>query len=270
MNKVFDLNKKIPNEFQGQWRSIEFEVIFRTAEALNAFANWAEQSKYDAYITIKGDGSIRYDFYKNEQAREVVVSYRKGDEHIVREVCENLREKAFVNKSCGTHVHFDMRGFTLTQVKNFGARLAQCVPALRLMLPKSRHNNQYCYGSINGIEAGSRYSFVNMQAYIKHKTIEVRAHSGTINASKILNWIAICDQIMTKNKALKTIDSIPALIKHCEFDKEMADYINRRIERLNKKVEKKPKPKKKEVINTAPQNIHQDIYEDTYYDYVED
>jgi hypothetical protein len=37
----------------------------------------------------------------------------------------------------------------------------------------------------------SRYEWLNVAAYTKYKTFEIRAHQGSINAKQICNWIRI-------------------------------------------------------------------------------
>lgn len=200
-NQELSRNKTVPNDPMldiGRWRSIEFELIWKNAEAQNKFMSWARAQKLAKQITVKGDGSLRVnDGDDNGIPAEVVVSYKKGDEHIIRNVCSFFKEHAYVNKSCGTHVHFDMRHQSDSKsVTMMAKRLARWVPALRLILPHSRRVNQYCAEDITS--GRSRYAFVNLMAYDKYKTLEIRGHSGTIEAEKILNWIQICETIMAR------------------------------------------------------------------------
>lgn len=231
-------DKKIPNAFVGQWRSIEFECLFNSAIDQDTFIKAIRAAKLSKHITIKNDSSIQ----RNENdglatPREVVVNYRAGEEDIVGKICKLLRTHGHTNKSCGTHVHFDMRHVSREEVLKFGKRLALCVPALKTILPKSRRSNQYCVTAINTLDAssGSRYSFVNLHAYSKYKTIEVRGHSGTISAEKILNWIAICERIMaTDNGNTKEINTIADLVALYSFDEKVSAYMKSRYEAFNK------------------------------------
>jgi hypothetical protein len=240
--KIIYEAKGVPNDFLGQHRSIEFELIFKTDATVKDFANDVRCAKFSRAVTIKNDGSLR----RNEDdkvgvCKEVVVSYRSGNENVVREICRLLRGRAYVNKSCGTHVHFDMRHVNESAASIAGNRLARCVPALRTLLPRSRRTSQYCETIINYTDSGnSRYAFVNMAAWKKYKTIEVRGHSGTINADKILGWIELCDKIMsTDNNFLKSanntkeVTNITDLIEQYSLDKRMADYIKSRYDRFN-------------------------------------
>lgn len=231
---VWDL-KGVPATNMGKWRSIEFELVFNTTATMNEFVAFVVEKDYSDFITIKGDGSIHPN-RKGGTAREVCVSFNREDETIVRDVCKFLKGKAYVNKSCGTHVHFDMRGVKKSLVEVYGQRLGYCVPALKKLVPESRRANNFCGKAVNTIDGmDSRYCFVNMKSYIRHKTIEVRGHSGTLNATKILNWIKICERIMSRkpDETKKYITSPEVLIEHYKFNDELKEFINKRLKKLS-------------------------------------
>lgn len=241
---IFDQNKGIPAVFAGKWRSIEFECIFRNQQKIDKFVSTSRANGWSKHITIKGDGSLRANDNDREGiCQEVVVSYVAGNEQFVIDVCAALKKAAYVNKSCGTHVHFDMRDVEMKTVKQLGTRLARCVPALKQLLPKSRRENQYCVNNINDFETGQRYSFVNLQAYNRHKTIEVRAHSGTLDAEKILNWIAICEKIMTTRirTSKEEIATTEDLIQSFKFDEKLAKFITDRSHKFNNATTSSPR-----------------------------
>lgn len=227
----------VPRKHLGKWRSIEFECILKNVTALNEFVEFLRVNKHSDAVTIKMDASIHADNYYNECPREIVVSYRSGKEQIVHDICAFLKNRAYVNSSCGTHVHFDMRHVNPDMARLYGARLACAVPALKKILPRSRRNNEYCEGTINHIDSnpsydGDRYCFVNLQAYYKHKTIEVRAHSGTLNANKILNWIALCELVMFSDTT-KSVKTIKDLIKHYKPSKPLESFVVKRHREVN-------------------------------------
>lgn len=245
MKKSIWDNHDVPSEFLGKWRSVEIECLFKTWEIKEEFVKFVESKEYSDLITLKDDGSIHGD----GESAEIVVSFRKGDERILVEVCQFLKDRAFVNKTCGTHVHFDMRHVTPRKVQLYGNRLVKAIPALKLILPKSRRNNEFCALDINklatcncydydcekcaAIEDDDRYAFVNLHAYGKHKTIEVRGHSGTINSKKILNWIRICEVIMSSKQVSNKIETVSKLIESYKFNKKIQAYINERYQALN-------------------------------------
>lgn len=228
-------NNKIPTrENLGEWRSIEFELIFKSNVAENAFVMFVRNNKLHNDITIKNDGSLN-GFEPGEVPREIVVTYRKGNESVVEKVCEALKPLARVNSTCGTHVHFDMRHKTESEATTYGKRVARWINALRSILPRSRRENYYCSAAINNVYGGSRYSFVNLHAYRKYGTLEIRGHSGTINAKKILNWIKLCDAIMLSRIRLTERSSLDHnnMVKVFKFDNEMAAYVRQRFSTFN-------------------------------------
>lgn len=270
---IYDESKRPPDDFKGMWRSIEFEAIFTGENTVQEFVKACRAKGLAKFVTVKKDNSLRTDeddppVEKHGKAvcKEICVMYKAGDEHIVRLVCAEMDSpelragagrRAYVNNTCGTHVHYDMRvvpGATTPQeiekqVKQYGARLARCVPALKMMLPKSRRNNQFCLSVINDIpRAGQplpppnqidkeRYVFINLKSYRRFETIEVRGHSGTLNSDKILNWIALCDKIMTTRIRYKSdtheIRNPLDLIKIYKLDEKLANYVTERFMQFN-------------------------------------
>jgi hypothetical protein len=236
---IYDDKKTVPATDKGQWRSIEFELIFKNEASMGTFVKEVRAKGYAKLVTIKADGSLRADEddRNNAVCKEVVVSYRSGNEQIVRDVCAAFKNKAYINNSCGTHVHFDMRNADEKTARQYGKRLARCVPALKAILPKSRRESKYCLTPINDFNGNNeaRYSFVNMQAYTKYQTIEVRGHSATLKADKILNWIAICEKIMTTHVRTRSgeITDPNELTKIYHLNEALGEYIRERYKLFN-------------------------------------
>lgn len=86
---------------------------------------------------------------------------------------------------------------------------------------------------MNGFRNGSRYAFVNCHSYRKHKTLEIRGHSGTIDADKILNWIGICAAIMFKRGAIEQQTTMAGVIGAVGMSADLADYAFRRVNQFN-------------------------------------
>lgn len=244
--------KTIPKDKDslGRWRSIEFELVFKSPEACEEFTHAVRGIGLSNFVTIKNDDSIRLNPYDVMGVRhEVILSYRSGDEDSVRRFCKCLKGRAYVNASCGTHFHIDMRHLTEDKVTEYGTRIAQAVPALRLLLPLERRGNKHCKEIINTtktqcVKCGRlscnchvqphKYTFVNLAAYNKYKTIEIRGHSGTINADKILNWIKLCETIMLAPfTAPMQITTIEDLIERYRLDKELTAYVKERFAKFN-------------------------------------
>lgn len=139
-------------------------------------------------------------------------------------VCRVLGEQgAQVNKSCGLHVHHDANDLTLVQWKNFVKYYVKYEQALDSLMPASRRAgaNSYCK-SIRGAFASVRAAFtaidrattlqelarlvfrydryykVNMMAFWRHGTVEVRHHSGTVEYEKIAAWVSLTQGLLYK------------------------------------------------------------------------
>lgn len=197
---------------------------------------------------IVSDGSLQ-----GNETFEIVSPILEGMDGLeqVKTVCRVLREKnAYINRSCGLHVHFDAERINLAQTKNLLINYSRYEAIIDSFMPNSRraNNNGYCRTlrdqesridsatSIERIANGpmtSRYFKVNMQAYLRHKTIEFRQHSGTIEADKIVNWVLFLHNL-TEFSRVKRIDAPAATFDSLrEFQPaEVITYLNNRISEL--------------------------------------
>jgi hypothetical protein len=194
----------------------------------------------DGSLNIEGDYDEDYDEDEDGQggndefmAQELRVVDDINSMKKLKAVCDLLESiGAKVNKTCGLHVHFDQRDIEYGQAEKKGNTLEKCIDGLKQMLPKSRRNHQYCNGRISTDGNEGRSSFINMEAYGKFKTIEVRAHSGTCNFTKISNWIKICKNIMESEKSDTNLNTITDVISKYFTDKpKLAQYM---VERASK------------------------------------
>lgn len=154
------------------------------------------------------DGSVPGGF-------EVVSPVLQGEEGLeqIKKVCRALNDAgAKVDKRCGFHVHVDANGLTAADIKNVMERYGRFENEIDKFMPVSRrsNNNTYCksvsgwlsrarshFGSANTVDSvvrlmSERYYKINLQAYLRHGTIEFRQHSGTTNAEKTTNWVRFC------------------------------------------------------------------------------
>ena len=222
--RIFD-SKRPPQT--GEWISVEIEAFVPMGK-LDGIVAAIRKAGIVEYVTIKNDGSL-HATQNGVVGKEFVVSFPKGEPINLAKLCYILREaKCSVNKTCGLHIHFDMRTKTSRQVAFIGKRVAKCVPGLKMMLPVSRRNNNFCRRDIS--IRGDRYAFVNTTAYARHQTLEIRGHSGTINFKKIVNWIGILQCIMNARlpKAL-TIATMDDLLNAVRFPTELAGYMRARV-----------------------------------------
>lgn len=125
---------------------------------------------------------------------------------------------AQVDKTCGTHVHFDISDFTVQDCKNFLNLYYNYQGVINYLVPPSRRNNEYCktlrktqletinnssrVTSIRDIAdvLWTRYCTVNLQSYVKYGTIEIRQHGGTTDFEKMEAWIILMYQLLDSAK----------------------------------------------------------------------
>lgn len=147
---------------------------------------------------------------------ELVSPILYGDEGLdelakVYEVLNSCRAK--VDKSCGTHVHFDINDFTVQNCKNFLNLYYNYQGVINYLVPQSRRTNEYCKiltkGTLVDINKDyvrsirdiaytmdTRYMTVNLQSYVKYGTIEIRQHGGTTEFEKMEAWIILMYQLL--------------------------------------------------------------------------
>ena len=148
---------------------------------------------------------------------------------------------ATVNSTCGFHVHVGARGEQLGFFKNLVKLYGRFEDALDSIMPASRRGNgaTYCKSvklvqkatveaarsvrelasaiSIASRASGTRYHKVNLDAHDKHGTVEFRQHSGTVDASKAVNWIITCLSLVAAAKAGRTGDGAMIAVDHAAF-----------------------------------------------------
>ncbi len=233
-------------EINNLMQALTAEGISVNAEAYNHITrdNWKIVS--DSSITGK------YPF-------ELVSPVLEGQDGLnqLQRVCRALKNKrAKVNKTCGLHIHFDTSNFTKKTWKNLLINYAELEIIIDSFMPESRRANNAYYAksirvenikekiaSVNGrdisemltkikntLNLHSRFFKINIESYWRHRTVEFRQHSGTIEFDKISNWILFLARLVDYSKTTK-IDQADdsTLVKF--LPGELISYIeNRRIQ----------------------------------------
>ena len=183
----------------------------------------------NTWFKIVSDGSIY-----GSDGNEVVSPVLKGNKGLnsLQTLCESLAAVgARVNRSTGLHVHFGAANIDDAHYIRIVRNYQKLEAAIDTFMPNSRraNNNGYCRSMRNvNLEGAttkqqlisrvdSRYFKVNMLAYNRHKTLEFRQHSGTVEYTKIANWINFLAKLiqysyeneLTAN--IQTIEDIPFL-----------------------------------------------------------
>lgn len=134
----------------------------------------------------------------------------------VSAICEALTDfGCTVNKKCGLHVHVGVGNAPITFFRNLVKLYATFEPVIDAMMPASRRGSQnlFCRSitsvshaaidrctsleqileKISGARFGERrYYKLNLAAYARHRTVEFRQHSGTLDATKASRWTVLC------------------------------------------------------------------------------
>lgn len=160
---------------------------------------------------------------------ELVSPILYGDEGLdeLQKVYEVLNScSAKVDKTCGTHVHFDISDFTVQNCKNFLNLYYNYQGIINHLVPPSRRRNKFCnplkkadlvqidnelwVTSIRHIASviSTRYSKVNLQSYVKYGTIEIRQHGGTTDFDKMEAWIILMYQLLDVAKQKEKVNLI--------------------------------------------------------------
>ena len=196
---------------------VEIEAYGQSYSSIEDIAD-----QIDHKIGISGDGSL------GNRGFELQFPLINGlqAEKLVKDTCKILSENtATVNSDCGYHIHLQClpneQSFVFIQRLMFVATIFDDV--IMSFLPEARRRNRYCQSLRNYINLDeiaraknkqdleliwyktynkqnirrrkngkyddSRYYGFNFHAYLsKMKHLEIRHHTGTLNADKMLHW----------------------------------------------------------------------------------
>lgn len=186
---------------------------------------------------------------------EVVSPVLQGDDGLaqLKKVCEALKEtNTRINRSCGLHCHIGASDISERSSlwKHLFRNYARLEETIDSFMPVSRRarNNQYCQSMRvadfetrlesastlrqieNAITRQSRYFKLNSQSYWRHKTIEFRQHSGTIEFDKISNWVLFCARFVEYARKGKEAGGDFESMKKFLSPELMSFYRNRRLQ----------------------------------------
>lgn len=183
--------KKPSSSSKANFVGIEIEFF---SNKLSNFRDLLVEHNLEKNCHPQRDSSIEPNDPDQQPCELTVLCKEKSVEDVLRRVCNVLAiVDANVNKSCGLHVHIDVRN------RNAGRIFKNLVTAQQLffdLCPKSRKRNGYCKKQAESdlyqaIEGCDRYYGINAHAVSKYKTVECRIHSGTVEFKKIFNWVTL-------------------------------------------------------------------------------
>lgn len=202
------MQPKAPRENDARrWVSVEIECIIGTLN--EAFYDHALQLNIAPYVCVKGDGSLRRnDGDTKGNPVEIVVSAPKEEiERVIEATCQALAAcEAYVNKTCGLHIHLDMRNFDRNTAFS---NLVAGQKVLRSLVPEHRVKNRFCkpVGRRDWPANDDRYKAVNHCAWRRHRTVEVRLFAGCIDATKIIGYVKVCSAMAYAKDPVKRAPS---------------------------------------------------------------
>lgn len=112
------------------------------------------------------------------------------------------------------------------------------------MQPESRRKNSYCKItkgrrlSAKKLAVADHRDGISIDSLKWHSTIEVRVHTGSVNATKINNWIGILLAIANAPKFRTPITGPRALVKATGMSDVLASHMRDRIAKFNTVLDK--------------------------------
>lgn len=179
-------------------------------------------------VNLGSDGSVYpprgYNSYEMR-----ILSTEKNLNKTIATICSILNHvDSGVNKTCGMHVHLDMRG--RNKEKAF-YNLVNSQSLLYSLNPSSRRSNSYCRPTPStDFEAyENQRDGINKHAFSEHRTIEVRIHAGTLDKLKIINWVKLLIKIVDHDQLSAKHSTLTAFSKEYKLSSTLIRYIKERL-----------------------------------------
>ena len=167
----------------------EIEYISNNDVAENALKQFGQ---------VKGDGSLRPE-NDDEWGAELTTYATNGDalfenvEHATSIIRDGY---GHVNRSCGFHVHLDMRAESKVAQRNIWRAWYATERTILSAVPESRRRNEYCHSVhhlplklSHAIGDSNRYNTLNPRALSKFGSFEVRVHQGSLQSKRLIGWL---------------------------------------------------------------------------------
>ena len=267
---LYHLEDKEPPACSREAESFEFPVRRLVGVEVECLIPHIDALDTPSFWTSTSDGSINSE--EGYDGIEMVSYPASGD--LLLESIDNLilwsnDIGAVVNRSCGLHVHFNSLDLTARQVAHVGIVYRYFEEILKGMMPNSRQSSNWCkdfpipkkqlrhiteeseliemyYDYMDSHPStdkynDARYCGLNIHSRYYHGSLEFRLHSGTLNRTKILNWIQILNRIIdmaidleryTGDEYDKWIKKPPITHMVSTFGVELCDYINKRTSKF--------------------------------------
>lgn len=145
-----------------------------------------------------------------------ILSGEAGIAEVKRAAAALVAAECSVDTSTGLHVHVGANDLSRDSIINLVRRYGDHETLIDAVVPSHRRNNSYARTVRNDVatmaahirnypratvtdvcySVGERYKKLNLQSFVKYGTVEFRQHSGTLDGTKIANWITFCLQFV--------------------------------------------------------------------------
>lgn len=190
------------------------------------------------HLELKTDGSLRPSNEYPHAHELCIIAPEDEIQNVLKEVCEGLKKLgSTANDSCGLHVHLDMRN---RDPKIAFHNLALSQGVLYKMVPESRATGTYSKMTSSTEmdeykNASSKYLGINPLSYNRLKTLECRIHNGTVNFTKISNWVQLLVNIASRGtKLAEPTKGLVQFLEAFNISQELAEYIKMRVIKFKK------------------------------------
>lgn len=157
------------------------------------------QVKYDSTIRVRRPYS-----YQIELVSPPLPFDSTGKEQVSKAVAI-ANETGKVNRSCGFHVHVEANDLNAAQLSRLTSLFNTWKKVLMSYVAASRRNNHFCQPEASRT---NRYVALNLVPFSIRGTVEFRLHQGTLNAQKILSFVALCVNLVERAKSNRPLDTV--------------------------------------------------------------
>lgn len=225
----------------GLGRRFGIEIEFYGIRRLDVERWLGDSGLGNAGWRIKSDGSVSG---PDGIGLELVSPPLTGEDGLaqVRTACEWLNANgAAVNRTCGLHIHLDVRDCGADGIKRFARSYHNNQDLINFLVSPSRRDGMYCRplaGVMAQVErCRERYEFgrvhryhaVNVAAFPRHGTVELRQHQGTLSFRKIEAWLkfgqGMLDTVAERGVPLVDQGGIRSLMDAAQVDEDAAAFL---------------------------------------------
>lgn len=199
-----------PSDDHAEWEYGSFRpsAMFREIRSQRKFGVELETSACPDHADLEGktcfdcreDGSI-----SGMEFTSPVLSSDAGLAAI-RTFCTLAKEHEFeTNRDCGFHAHFNVRDLSAGQKRSVAYAYLKTYKVWSAFVSVARRDNSYCrpvgwgrasLGTLVDEDTWrdfsiytEQYVWMNLRAYSRHGTFEMRLHGATLDPIKICNWV---------------------------------------------------------------------------------